>query len=272
MDGADTAFSSGAPPPDVQNVLLRLDALERKDGIDVWARLARDEWKVKPLLDRLNKALPVGSPPISRAQLGAALAHLVRDDVSHLAARRWPRYVLGAAAIVLVIASLHPNGPFRSRPAPVQLVAARDIPPYHVIVADDVNVLPSTAQDSASEALPTSLKGRYTTRPIPKGTVFTIDMHADAAAVPGLSERRIATLKVLVPDASLSMSLPARVTLSAPSGTQPIACADAWVLALRREPPATTALATVALPPCTAKQLNALLAARVVALVWEARP
>jgi hypothetical protein len=99
-----------------------------------------------------------------------------------------------------------------------------------------------------------------------------MDLLSDGTGVPGLNERRLATLRVLVPDAGLSMTLPARVTLTAPASLEPAECTDAYVLAIRSEPSPAPALATVALPPCTPNQLNALLAARVVTLVWDQRP
>ena len=83
----------------------------------------------------------------------------------------------------------------------------------------------------------------------------------------------MATLRVLPPDAAMSSALPARATLTAATATVQGECADAWVLSIGRDATAATALATVALPEsCTAAPLNALLAARAIALVWAPRP
>jgi hypothetical protein len=217
--------------------------------------------------------VPAGERPFSRAELGSAVAELVRLDVDELTAPRWLVYVLRAAIVALLIALLHPNGPFNRPPAPPQLVAARDIPPYHVLMEGDISVLPPTAEDAAVAARRKALLGRYTTRLIRGGAPFSADAHADGAKVPGLSERRVATLRVIPPDASLSAALPAHATLTAAGGTLPGECADAWVLAITREAAAATALATAALPEtCAGDPLTALLAGRAIAIVWASRP
>jgi hypothetical protein len=174
--------------------------------------------------------------------------------------------------IAVVIALLNPNGPFVRKPTPPQLVAARDIPPYHILVDGDIKIVPPEA-DQGAQSQRRALYGRYTTRFIRRESPFSADAHADSARIPDLSRRRVATLRVIPPDASLSGALPAHVTLTAPAQTGSAACTDAWLLAVSRDAGSATGLATVALPQaCTAESLNALLAARAIALVWEPRP
>jgi hypothetical protein len=268
----NTAISPDSLSPDVRRVFRRLGQLGFDDRDSVWARIDRDAWSIDPLLAELNKGLPAGATSISRADLGNAVAELVRQDVAQLQTPRWPTYAFRLALVAFVIALWHPAGLFWRRPAPPQLLAARDIPPYHVIVKDDIKVVPAT-DNSVVAQQQTALYGRYTTRQIRQNAPFATDAHADAAKIPGLSERRVMTMRVVPPNANLSAALPAQVTVTAPASDHLAECADAWILSIVREATSATALATVALPAeCTGDPLNALLAARAVTLVWNPRP
>ena len=270
MNGSDTGFADDSLPQDVRRVTRRLASVGLDDRHAVWERFDQDGWTSAKLLADLNRNAPPQERPITRAELATAVAELVRLDVDQLATPRWPIYAAQIAFVVLLIALFRFYGPIAPVPAAPQLVAARDLPPYHVLLADDIRVVPATTENAGIEKQRQALAGHYTTRLIRRGSPLSADAHADGTGIPGLNERRIATLRVIPPDASLSAALPAHVALTASTAAPPAGCDDTWILSIVREGTASTALATVALPPaCAGEPLSRLLAARAVTLVWD---
>jgi hypothetical protein len=233
----------------------------------VWQRLEADRWVVQPLLAELNAARPHPAREITRAQLGDALGVLAAADAEAHAQPRWPAVALlvamvQAILVVLLIGTLWP------RPAPPRLVAAADLAPYRVLLPSDVNVQPANADADAAKALRALALGRYPVRPIAKNAPVVAATLVNAAGFDGLNERSLVTVRVHAPDPGLSAAVPARVSLSAPSGDTFVECQDVYLLALRPVPESAS-LATVALPDaCAPDHVSTLTAAKTVALRW----
>lgn len=179
-----------------------------KSDEDLWRELGLNR---SGELEALSKMLKVGEAEVLEAMTAAALAY-ANEAGPHWLRRHWFDSLWAAvlAGAVLLVFALVARGLPRST-AP-QVVAARELSPYHVITHKDIAVRESPRTAGALTD-PASAPGRYTILKLSAGDVLTQASLSAGKLANGLGGAAIIALPVKNANKSLQWTFPSEVTV-----------------------------------------------------------